>query len=168
MVNKDNGLTLIDFDFCRDIKAVITDNLGTPGFQAPEMQIKNPSYYGAPVDIFALGVILYALDMQCLPFEIYRDASDKAYQPRVTTSKYAEVQESYNKKRATKILNGVPVLQEDAVKLMFLCLHPNPKSRMTLDIMKQLPYIQSAPRLLYGQAKTDLEDLLQCPKHLNE
>jgi hypothetical protein len=48
------------------------------------MQIRNPSYKGAPVDIFAFGAILFALDMQDLPFKPNRDQDGRVYQPRVT------------------------------------------------------------------------------------
>lgn len=103
MINKDFGLSLIDFDFSRKISEAITDNLGTPGYQAPEMQYKNPSYHGAPVDIFAIGVILYALDIQGYPFNLELNSVGKKYQPSVTKSRYEEMKKSYLRKRALRV-----------------------------------------------------------------
>ena len=105
------------------------------------MQEEEPSYLGAPVDIFAVGVMLIALDTQNLPFELKLNGMGKKYQPKVTMSKYLEMQEKYIKVRAYKIQNGIPVIPDDAVKLIFACLHPNPKTRMTLDIIMELPYV---------------------------
>jgi hypothetical protein len=52
------------------------------------------SYNGGPVDIFAIGCILYALDMQDLPFP-----NQEKIQPEVTEELYLDVFEKYLEKR---------------------------------------------------------------------
>ena len=51
--------------------------LGTPGYQAPEIVLKQP-YEGAKIDIFALGVILFVMIGRAYPF-VEATASDGRY-----------------------------------------------------------------------------------------
>lgn len=63
MISDQMVITIIDFDQCTNLDKKVTKQLGTPGYLAPERQDDDPSYDGAPADIFALGVMLYALDL---------------------------------------------------------------------------------------------------------
>jgi hypothetical protein len=60
------------------------------------------------------------------------------------------------------------VLPDEAVHLMFSCLHPTPGCRPTIAEIIQLPYIKNAPRVIGGLAKADMQDLLSMDPHNNE
>ena len=60
---------IIDFGFSTVLKGdrKLTFSCGTPHYLAPELALKK-DYHGKPADMWALGVILYALLTGKLPF----------------------------------------------------------------------------------------------------
>ncbi|CAM9176610.1 unnamed protein product, partial [Hapterophycus canaliculatus] len=80
-----NGRTnakLVDFGFSAHVKnrRLLHVFCGTPSYMAPEI-IKRQEYEGKPVDIWSLGVVLYAMLCGCFPFsgprypELYKNIS---------------------------------------------------------------------------------------------
>ncbi|CAM9548995.1 unnamed protein product, partial [Scytosiphon promiscuus] len=80
-----NGRTnakLVDFGFSAHVKnrRLLHVFCGTPSYMAPEI-IKRQEYEGKPVDLWSLGVVLYAMLCGCFPFsgprypELYKNIS---------------------------------------------------------------------------------------------
>ena len=69
------SLKIIDFGFstCIPNDRKIKIFCGTPSYMAPEI-VSKIEYAGPPADIWALGVLLYAMLCGCFPF---RGANDK-------------------------------------------------------------------------------------------
>lgn len=67
MMDSMGNIRLIDFGFARKINALMGTPCGSPSYVAPEM-IKD-DIYGKQIDIWAMGVILYAITVGCLPFD---------------------------------------------------------------------------------------------------
>ena len=73
MLKSDFSIRIIDFGFGTKIRdennePIFSDEiLGTPGYQAPEIDLGN--YQGEKVDTFALGVILFLLCFRKYPFD---------------------------------------------------------------------------------------------------
>merc|ERR1711988_618798 len=69
LFNTDREANLIDFGFSvvcpRDKRLKVF--CGTPSYMAPEI-VKRTQYRGKPIDIWSLGVVLYAMMSGCFPF----------------------------------------------------------------------------------------------------
>jgi len=60
-------LKIIDFGFAVTGKERLKSPVGTPSFMAPELTLRK-EYMGEKVDIWATGVVMYALLTGALPF----------------------------------------------------------------------------------------------------
>lgn len=70
MIDKYDNIHIIDFGFAKQLaneKSMFTTMCGSPAYVAPEIIREQP--YDERVDIWSLGVIIYALTVGCLPFE---------------------------------------------------------------------------------------------------
>lgn len=71
-MDKQQNLKLIDFGLCAKPEGGMENPLhtscGSPTYAAPEL-ILGQQYLGQEVDVWAMGVILYALLTGCLPFD---------------------------------------------------------------------------------------------------
>lgn len=67
LINSNKLVKIIDFGFAYDADRMITEFCGTPSYVAPEI-MKGRPHYGKPVDIWALGVVLYKLLTGEYPF----------------------------------------------------------------------------------------------------
>uniref|UniRef100_A0A1B6KVM3 non-specific serine/threonine protein kinase n=1 Tax=Graphocephala atropunctata TaxID=36148 RepID=A0A1B6KVM3_9HEMI len=72
LLDKDQSVKLIDFGLCAKpcpaINAYLETACGSPTYAAPEL-IKGDKYLGEGIDVWSMGVMLYALLCGCLPFE---------------------------------------------------------------------------------------------------
>ncbi|RYF04940.1 MAG: serine/threonine protein kinase, partial [Deltaproteobacteria bacterium] len=128
-LNQNGRVVLTDFGIVKAVRedAAVdgyrenTDVIGTPGFMAPELM--SGRGLGPATDIFALGVLLYNLVTQRLPFdgasplEIFKAAAAGRYQdPR----KFA------------------PMLSREFCEVIDACLQPSARRRpRTADMVRQ-------------------------------
>ncbi|KAL1424734.1 hypothetical protein MTO96_019880 [Rhipicephalus appendiculatus] len=72
LLDENHNLKLIDFGLCAKPKGGMNMNLetccGSPAYAAPEL-VMGQEYIGSMVDIWSMGVLLYALLCGCLPFD---------------------------------------------------------------------------------------------------
>ncbi|EWC46165.1 hypothetical protein DRE_04543 [Drechslerella stenobrocha 248] len=123
MLDRYENVKLCDFGFTREYEKLrpLQTFCGTVCYSAPEM-VKGEKYLGQGVDVWSLGVILYALLCGELPFDEDDETSTKL-----------------------KILNEEPKypdhLSEDAVSLIKSLLSKRPISRPTLLEILTHPFL---------------------------
>ncbi|XP_015183258.1 PREDICTED: maternal embryonic leucine zipper kinase-like isoform X2 [Polistes dominula] len=90
LLDKNENLKLIDFGLCAKPKSGMQSHLytscGSPTYAAPEL-ILGKKYLGSEVDIWSMGVILYALLCGFLPFD---DNSIENLYKKILSGKYEE------------------------------------------------------------------------------
>jgi maternal embryonic leucine zipper kinase len=71
-LDKDQNLKLIDFGLCArpegGMESPLFTSCGSPTYAAPEL-VLGKQYRGPEVDVWAMGVLLYALLVGALPFD---------------------------------------------------------------------------------------------------
>jgi serine/threonine protein kinase len=130
LLDKHENVKLVDFGFTREYEGKsnhLQTFCGTICYSAPEM-LKGEKYAGEKVDVWSLGVILYALLSGELPFD---DDDDNVTR--------------------TKILSEEPKYPEhfpaDAVSLIKILLSKRPLLRPTLPDILQHPFLaEHAPQ----------------------
>ena len=65
---------IVDFGFAATGKELLRTPQGTPAFMAPELTLKK-EYFGEKVDIWAAGIVMYALLTGSLPFVSSKESS---------------------------------------------------------------------------------------------
>jgi 5'-AMP-activated protein kinase catalytic alpha subunit len=70
LLDENNNIKLIDFGLSNSMKdsQALRTACGSPNYAAPEI-ISGRSYGGVAVDIWSMGVILYAMVCGTLPFD---------------------------------------------------------------------------------------------------
>ncbi|KYN39139.1 Maternal embryonic leucine zipper kinase [Trachymyrmex septentrionalis] len=123
LLDKDENLKLIDFGLCAKpkmgIQAHLYTSCGSPTYAAPEL-IMGKKYLGSEVDIWSMGVLLYALLCGFLPFD---DNNLENLYKKILSGKY---EEPYWLSNNSKMLIK-SMLQIDPVKRITiheLCRHP--------------------------------------------
>lgn len=90
LLDKEQNLKIIDFGLCAKpqggMDSLLLTSCGSPTYAAPEL-IQGVKYHGSEVDIWSMGVILYALLCGCLPFE--SDNIDELFR-KILRGKYVE------------------------------------------------------------------------------
>ncbi|KAL1139697.1 hypothetical protein AAG570_006675 [Ranatra chinensis] len=90
LLDKDLNIKLIDFGLCAKPEGGMETHLqtscGSPTYAAPEL-IKGRKYIGSEVDVWSLGVLLFALLCGFLPFDC--DTIDSLYK-KILSGKYDE------------------------------------------------------------------------------
>lgn len=116
IVDKQGYLKLVDFDTACKIKDRAYTIAGTPHYMAPEM-LKGYGY-GVSVDYWSLGVILYEMIYDFLPFGEYTDEPLEIYQSILDCQvEYRNKHKNYQK-LIQMLLEPNPGLRADYTKLM--------------------------------------------------
>lgn len=72
LLDKNQNLKLIDFGLCArpegGMESLLFTSCGSPTYAAPEL-VLGKQYLGPEVDVWAMGVLLYALLAGSLPFD---------------------------------------------------------------------------------------------------
>ncbi|CAH1405865.1 unnamed protein product [Nezara viridula] len=117
LLDRDLNLKLIDFGLCAKPVGGMSSHLqtscGSPTYAAPEL-IKGHQYIGGKVDVWSLGVLLYALLCGFLPFDC--DNIENLYK-KILSGKYSEPS----------------WLSEESRKIIRDMLQVDPKERITVD-----------------------------------
>ncbi|KAK8864885.1 hypothetical protein M9Y10_010412 [Tritrichomonas musculus] len=127
IVDKNNNIHLIDFGFAKsfatdreNVNALLLTTCGSPGYVAPEIIRNRP--YDASVDIWSLGVILYAITHGQLPFD-----------------------EASTAKLLSKVVNSEPQydahLSPELIDIIKQMLKKDPRERPTLEALKKHKWI---------------------------
>ncbi|KAJ3322435.1 Serine/threonine-protein kinase par-1 [Blyttiomyces sp. JEL0837] len=115
LLDSEKTVKIIDFGFVNlyDPEDVLKTFCGSPYYASPEM-ILGRKYIGPEVDIWSLGVILFALLAGKLPF---RDANQKHLYRKITTSSF----------------EMPSCIEPDSADLIRRMLKPDPSERATLE-----------------------------------
>ena len=105
LMDESNNVKIIDFGFstCMSNSSKIKIFCGTPSYMSPEI-VTRKEYAGPPADVWALGVLLYAMLCGSFPF---KGSSDKELYKRITRGQFVfpEHLSSTSKALIVKILN---------------------------------------------------------------
>ncbi|XP_076037408.1 uncharacterized protein LOC143022785 isoform X3 [Oratosquilla oratoria] len=132
----DNGhIQIADFGVCNEFDgndAFLTNTAGTPAFMAPEaLSTKRDKYSGRAADIWAMGITLYAFVYGKLPFH------------------EENIVALYNKIRNSPLVFPTsPFISEDLKDLIALMLQKDPKERLTLEGIKEHPWVTAGGQYL--------------------
>lgn len=123
LIDENNNIKIIDFGFTNIYKkdSLLDTFCGSPYYAAPEM-IMAKKYTGPEVDIWSLGIILYAMVCGSLPFD---DANIKLLHKKITSGYY------FSPKYLSKKLNH----------LISRMIVVDPLQRATLDEIKSHPWV---------------------------
>ncbi|XP_029046965.1 maternal embryonic leucine zipper kinase-like [Osmia bicornis bicornis] len=125
LLDREENLKLIDFGLCAKPKNGIESHLqtscGSPTYAAPEL-ILGRKYLGSEVDIWSMGVLLYALLCGFLPFD---DNSIESLYRKILSGKYDEPN----------------WLSSSSKRLIRAMLQTDPKKRITIQELCNHPWI---------------------------
>eukprot|EP00123_Amoebidium_parasiticum_P001587 comp12715_c0_seq1/m.7814 comp12715_c0_seq1/g.7814 ORF comp12715_c0_seq1/g.7814 comp12715_c0_seq1/m.7814 type:complete len:669 (-) comp12715_c0_seq1:568-2574(-) len=162
MLDQDQNVKLIDFGLSRQFGAnMLETHCGTPIFAAPELFNPAP-YYGPAVDVWAVGVALYATVFGRLPF------FGKGYRERIVDGDYT-VPKGCSKEFQSIIQKMLEVDPDNRISAEALLSHPwtnigykvrpTPTSnegtvdQQVLNVMKQLGFEDEEVGAALGQDK---------------
>ena len=143
LLDKNENVKLCDFGFTREYEgksAHLQTFCGTVCYSAPEM-LKGEKYAGEKVDVWSLGIILYALLTGELPFD---DDDDMATKHKILSSEptYPESIPAEIKALITLMLSKRPLLRpglSDILTNPFLAEHA-PQQQAILKLTQPLPF----------------------------
>lgn len=125
LLDKADTIKLTDFGFAKHFKQgeLLHARCGSEEYTAPEI-LQNIPYDGRLVDIWALGVVLFAMLCGELPFNIEHNEKPKQMYHRIARGEFKFPEQSLN-------------LNTDAVGLIRSILQPLAKNRISLlDIIE--------------------------------
>lgn len=149
LLDENYNLCLNDFGFATSVKGRIKNGgrletiLGTPEYEAPEL-IKEITYFGSSVDIFAAGVTLFNLFTGKPAFrfaDIKKPKENPLYAliARKSNDYWKEFSQKYWSIKDPDSKNLFP---ENFKKLIFGMLDPDPTKRFTCVEIKKHPWMQ--------------------------
>ena len=122
LLTENNTVKLIDFGLCSThADQPMTNRCGSAVYISPEA-LTRPAYMGQPADVWALGVILYALVDGSLPWNY--ENPEKMYE-QITTGAFAPPKE----------------LSEECYDLIRQIFNPDPETRITIDGILNHPWL---------------------------
>lgn len=149
LLDKNEDVKLVDFGFTREYEGR-TNHLqtfcGTVCYAAPEM-LKGEKYAGEKVDVWSLGIILYALLAGELPFD---DDDDMVTKQRILNSepKYSDQFPIEAKALVTKLLSKRPLIRPGLAEILmdpFLAQFA-PAQQAILKITRSAPFTTELER----------------------
>lgn len=143
LLDKQENVKLVDFGFTREYQGTtsyLQTWCGTVCYSAPEM-LKGEKYAGEKVDVWSLGIILYALLCGELPFD---EDDDSATKMRILQeeAKYPDYMPEPAKDLLKKLLSKRPLLRPalaDLLKDPWLAEHA-PQQQEILKIQQPAPF----------------------------
>ena len=135
LINKNNHIKLIDFGLSKIFSKgeLLKTSCGSPYYAPPEM-VKGNKYNGINSDIWSLGIILYLMLFQELPF---MDADINRLYKKISEGKY-EIPE-----------NKINIVSKDAIDLVKKILEINPKKRIKINGIKNHKWFNKISNVLY-------------------
>jgi len=130
LLDKDNNVKLADFNLATRFKPneLFTHRCGSEEYTSPEI-VTRKAYDPQKTDIWALGIILYAINVGHLPFYHKNGERIQSMYHRIAMVNY-------------KFPSGVEV-DKDAKNLIGTILKYTPQSRATLDQILSHPWLQN-------------------------
>jgi 5'-AMP-activated protein kinase catalytic alpha subunit len=130
LLNHEGTVKICDFGVSKFLQCpaeVMTEQCGTPAYIAPEI-LKDKGYKGYGVDIWSLGVCLYAMLYGTVPFK---------------ANNMSELHQLIKKAKYT--LNDDKVeISEDAKNLIKLLLEPDHTKRITINEVRRHKWLEEA------------------------
>ena len=137
MLDEFNNIKLIDFGLANSMKdsQSLKTACGSPNYAGPEV-ISGRSYGGVEVDVWSLGVILFAMVCGSLPFD---DDSMSSLFNKIKEGRYY-------------MPNYISSEVKDLINRM---LQPNPVKRISMREIKDHPwYLKNLPKYLLDLSNT--------------
>jgi serine/threonine protein kinase len=119
------NLKIVDFGLSNTYTDKLRTPCGSPCYAAPEM-LQNKPYIGSKVDIWSIGIVLYAMVCGYLPFD---EKNDDLLFKKITTGKYAATPK---------------FLSANLRDLISKILETNPEKRITFDQIKKHPWFSTS------------------------
>ena len=146
LLDKNENVKLCDFGFTREYEGktnYLQTFCGTVCYSAPEM-LRGEKYAGEKVDVWSLGIILYALLTGELPFD---DDDDMVTKHKILSDepKYPDAMSSEAKALIAQLLSKRPLLRpglSDILTDTFLAEHA-PQQQAILKLTQPLPFTTS-------------------------
>jgi len=143
LLDKHQNVKLVDFGFTREYQGTssyLQTWCGTVAYSAPEM-IKGEKYAGEKVDVWSLGIILYALLAGQLPFD---DDDDNITKSRILKEDpvYPDYFPQAAKDMCNTLLSKRPLLRPtlpDILRRTWLAEHA-PQQQEILKLQQPLPF----------------------------
>ncbi len=143
LLDKNENVKLCDFGFTREYvgtTAHLQTFCGTVCYSAPEM-LKGEKYAGEKVDVWSLGIILYALLAGELPFD---DDDDMTTKHKILSREpsYSDTLPAEAKALISLMLSKRPLLRPDLADILtnpFLAEHA-PQQQAILKLTQPLPF----------------------------
>eukprot|EP00344_Euplotes_crassus_P001899 CAMPEP_0197006306 /NCGR_PEP_ID=MMETSP1380-20130617/34183_1 /TAXON_ID=5936 /ORGANISM="Euplotes crassus, Strain CT5" /LENGTH=270 /DNA_ID=CAMNT_0042425839 /DNA_START=132 /DNA_END=945 /DNA_ORIENTATION=+ len=149
LLDSNLDIKLTDFGFA-EFMEVSGSRKGTSGYIAPEMHYQN-KFMTQPLDIFALGIVLFILIKGSPPF-MHAKGTDPHYRLFVTNP------EAFWKAHFKRIKDYFP--SNELIELLTTMLSPEPESRITLAEIKESAWYTNSNHAL--PTKEDvIEDMAQ-------
>ena len=135
LINRKNEIKLIDFGLSKTFSKgeLLKTPCGSPFYAAPEM-VKGKKYNGINTDIWSIGIILYLMLFQELPF---MDADVNRLYKKILKGKYEIPEDKIN------------LVSKEAIDLVQKILEINPKKRININGIKNHIWFNKISNELY-------------------
>ena len=169
LLDKNENVKLCDFGFTRGYEGK-TSHLqtfcGTVCYSAPEM-LKGEKYAGEKVDVWSLGIILYALLTGELPFD---DDDDLVTKHKILTTEpsYPEIIPPEAKALLVKLLSKRPLIRPSLADILmdpFLAAHA-PSQQAILKITRPAPFTTNLEKEALQRMKSVGVEIDQVIEHV--